>query len=209
MFRHFTFDPASTSSHAAYDADRAAMNVSPTTTSSPTTPHADQHPFTHPSTSPCTIGDLASKLNRQSLHIDTKVYRDDSGLLTPPADDNIIEPASAAPQPTYSRVSASLLRMQRQSNSRIQYTSSHLSKISRLVQMMQAEEQCIINQITPTQSGDEGIDMDYDQPDSSIEALISLPQRRACDRPNNGVRVSRGVRMRRRSGNKVEKRRSS
>lgn len=213
MFRDFSFAPASTPSYSAYEADRAAMNVSPTSK-----PDTHDHYFSRPPSPPCTIGDLASKLNQQSLRIDTRVTDRYSGPLTPPSDDYSTEPTPVAPRPIYSRVSASLLRMQRQSSSRMQCSSSHVRDISRLVQMIEEEEQCTINDVisrtsskssssASSVSGDEAIDMDYDPPAKGFEALIGMPQWKADDRRDSCVRVTRAVRMRKRSSNKVEKRR--
>jgi hypothetical protein len=218
MFRDFSFDPASPPSYEAYEADRAAMNVSPTSK-----PASQQHYLSRPPTPPCSIGDLASQLNQQSLRIDTRVHAGCSGPLTPPSDDDYaIEPVYAAPRPTYSRVSASLLRMQRQSSSRMQCSSSYVRDISRLVQMIEEEEQCTINEVTSRSSstctstssslsvaGDEGIHMEYDLPSQGIEALAGMPQWKAGDRRDSCTRVARTVRMRKRSGHKVEKRRAS
>jgi hypothetical protein len=196
------------------------MNVSPTSK-----PDAYQHYLSRPQTPPCTIGDLASILNQQTLRIDTSVKDRCAGPLTPPSDD---DDACAAPRPTYSRVSASLLRMQRQSNSRMQCSSSHARDISRLVQMIEEEEQCTISEVTSrtsstctsastsstssrscSTSGDEGIDMEYDTPVQGFEKLYGMPQWKASDLRDNCTRVARPVRMRRRPGHKIEKRRSS
>jgi len=222
MFRDFSFNPASPPSISAYEADRAAMNVSPTSK-----PDTYQYYLTRPPTPPCTIGDLASILNQQTLRIDTNVKDRSGGPLTPPSDD---DDACAAPRPTYSRVSASLLRMQRQSNSRMQCSSSHARDISKLVQMIEEEEQCTINEVTSrtlstsaltltststlssrtcSTSGDEGIDMDYDTPVQGFEKLFGMPQWKATDLRDNCTRVARPVRMRKRPSHKVEKRRSS
>jgi hypothetical protein len=198
MFRDFSFDAASPPSFSAYEADRAAMNVSPTSK-----PEPRQHFLSRPPTPPCTIGDLASKLNQQSLRIDTRLKHHGSGPLTPPSDDDCsTAPEHASPRPTYCRISASLLRMQRQSSSRMQCSSSHMRDISRLVQMIEEEEQCTISQAS-------SIDMEYDMPSPGIEALVGTPQWRSSDLRDNCTRVAKPVRMRRRSGHKVEKRRSS
>jgi hypothetical protein len=165
------------------------------------------------------MGDLASQLNQQSLRIDTSVNDGCSGQLTPPGDD---DPSPVAPRPIYSRVSATLIRMQRQSNSRMQCSSSHVRDITRLVQMIEEEEQCTIKDVTSRSSststlssssssiaGDEGIDMDFDPPAKGFEAMFGMQQWKADDRRDSCVRVARSVRMRKRSSNKVEKRRSS
>jgi hypothetical protein len=219
MFRDFSFDPVSPPSFSAYEADRAAMNVSPTSQ-----PETRQHYFTRPPTPPCTIGDLASKLNQQSLRIDTSVQDCCSGPPTPISDDERAKPLHA-PRPTYSRVSASLLRMQRQSSSRMQCSPSHVRDIARLVQMIEVEEQCTIADVTSRSSStstttttssssststcDEGVDMEYDAPREGVEALISMPQYRADSIRDSCVRVPRPVRMRRRTTHRVEKRSAS
>jgi hypothetical protein len=207
MFRDFSFAPASPPSIAIYEAERAAMNVSPTSK-----PDARQHILSRPSTPPCTIGDLASQLTQQSLRINCS-----SGPLTPPSDDD--DTSLGAPRPTYSRVSASLLRMQRQSSSRMQCCSSHVRDITRLVQMIEEEEQCTISEVTSRTSstsslssstaGDEGIDMEYEESAQGIEALVGMPQWKAGDLRDSCTRVAKSVRMRKRSGRKVEKRRPS
>jgi len=218
MFRDFSFDQASPASMSAYEADRAAMNVSPTSQ-----PETRQHYLTRPTTPPCTVGDLASKLNQQSLRIDTAVHDGCSSLPSPLIDTERTWPVQYAPRPTYSRVSASLLRMQRQSSSRMQCSSSHVRDIARLVQMIEVEEQCTIADVmsrsssTSTASsssaasstGDEGIDMEYDAPSQGAEALMGMPQYRADSIRESCVRVPRPVRMRRRTGHRIEKRRAS
>ncbi|KAH3966580.1 hypothetical protein HBI25_129450 [Parastagonospora nodorum] len=225
MFRDFSFDPASPPAYDAYDAyeaDRAAMNVSPTSKPS----RRDFH-LNRPPTPPCSMGDLASQLNQQSLRINTQVHDASySGPLTPPSDDDCaiaVRHAPAAPRPTYSRVSASLLRMQRQSNSRMQCSASHVRDISRLVQMIEDEEQCTISELTWRASspsapatcrsspveGDEGINMEYDVPPQDVEPMADMPQWKTGDQRDSCTRVARTVRMRKRSGHRVEKRRSS
>lgn len=218
MFRDFSFDPVSPPSFSAYEADRAAMNVSPTSQL-----ETRQHYFTRPPTPPCTIGDLASKLNQQSLRIDTSVQDCCSGPPTPISDDERNKSVHA-PRPTYSRVSASLLRMQRQSSSRMQCSPSHVRDIARLVQMIEVEEQCTIADVTSRSSStststtttssssstcDEGVDMEFDAPREGVEALIGMPQYRADSIRDSCVRVPRPVRMRRRTTHRVEKRRAS
>lgn len=223
MFRDFSFNPASPPAYRDYEADRAAMNVSPT--SQP--PSGSYHHLSRPPTPPCTIGDLASKLNQQSLRIDsTLASLQSSQPPTPPSYEEPIEPLDpASPRPTYSRVSASLLRMQRQSSSRMHCSSSHVRDISRLVRMIEEEEQCNLNQdasrssSTSTASssasssgaldGDEGVDMEYDISSHNIEALVGMQQWRASDKRDCCIRVTKPVRMRKRSGNKIEKRRST
>jgi hypothetical protein len=203
MFRGFSFDPASSLSHSQYEADRAAMNVSPTSK-----PAAHDDYINRAPTPPCTIGDLASKLNEQSLCIHARPTLASS---TPPGDDYTTEQLR---QPVYSRLSASLLRMQRQSSSRMQCTSSHVRDISRLVRMIQEEEQCTVNDdssrtssTSTSTASDEAIDMNYDVPAQGVEALAGSLHWGADGRRASSVRVTKTVRMRKRSGDRVEKKR--
>jgi hypothetical protein len=201
MFRSFSFAPASPPSYSAYEAERAAMNLSPTSRPSQQDYFgpALQHNYASRTYTPsCTIGDLASKLNQQSLRIDP------ARPSTPPSEADTVEP-----QPLRSRTSASLLRMQRQANARMQCCSSHVRDISRLARMIADEEQCTLS-ATPSRTAststasdsDEGIDMDYDALAQGVE-----PQRRAGERRESCIRVTKPVRMRRRSNDKAEKQR--
>jgi hypothetical protein len=176
------------------------------------------------------MGDLALQLNQQSLRIDTNlnVTCHPSGPLTPESDgdDSIApteQPRAQQERPTYSRVSASLLRMQRQSNARLQCSSAHMRDISKLVKMIDEEKQCTVNESAsrtsstctavtwPCTAGeDEGVDMEYDVASHGIEALVGMPAWRAGDRRDSCIRVTKPVRMRKRSkGNGVSKRRST
>ncbi|RMZ73749.1 hypothetical protein GMOD_00004537 [Pyrenophora seminiperda CCB06] len=114
MFRTFSFNPPASPAYSTYETERAAMNVSPTSrTESP------KRFLSRPLTPPCTMGDLAAQFNQQCLRIDTTQRCYPDGPLTPASDD---EDESASPtqeRPTYSRVTASLLRMQRQQSSRM------------------------------------------------------------------------------------------
>ena len=223
MFREFSFNPVSAPDYSVYEAERAAMNVSPTSQA------IDPHYFPNrPLTPPCTMGDLAVQLNQQSLRIDTNVRCYPPGPLTPGSDDDDkCAPSTKQEEqarPTYSRIAASVLRMQRQQSSRMQCSSSHVRDISKLVQMIEEEKQCTVNEpssrtcstsststCTSASSGDdEGVDMEYDIPAQGIEPLVSMPVWRAGDRRESCVRVTRPVRMRKRSkANGVCKRRSS
>ncbi|OAL47296.1 hypothetical protein IQ07DRAFT_590148 [Pyrenochaeta sp. DS3sAY3a] len=227
MFRDFSFDPVSPPAYSIYEAERAAMNVSPTSKPSA----AFQLP-SRAATPPCTIGDLAVQLNQQSLRIDTALDNFSCGPLSPPSDD-CASPTAYRPRPTYSRVATSILRMQRQTNSRMQCCSSHVRDLSKLVQMIEREDQCNVSDrassrtsstsSTSTSSSssnaapsisasgdDEGVDMDYDAPARGIEALVGLPAWRAGERRDSCVRVPKQVRMRKRSKeNGISKRRSS
>ncbi|KAJ4985407.1 hypothetical protein SVAN01_09067 [Stagonosporopsis vannaccii] len=216
LFRDFSFD-APSPSLAAHEAERALMNCSPT--SIPTTPaHGHRRPLTPP---PCTMGDLAQLLGGQNLFVSTSRSHDvPAGPPTPPSDDDAFPTAQPAPQParpTYCRASASIMRMQRQANTRLQCCSSQARDISRLVRMIQDEEQCTVGESSPSPwplqsapaqapafasaraADDEGIDMDYDCSLRAAEPLFSRPLYRATDRHNDSARVSKNVRMRKRS----------
>lgn len=205
MFRHFSFDPVPRPAYAAYEAERAAMNVSPTSPAA----LLPQHP-SRPPTPPCTMGDLALHLNHQTLRIDSSVACGSTRPPTPDSDcDRSLSPTTECvqeqPRPTYSRISASILRMQRQHTSRMQCTSSHARDISKLVQMIEAEKQCTVSPPSstcpPTASSarDEAVDMDYDLAAKRIEATVATSMWRASDRRESSVRVTKTVRMRKRS----------
>ncbi|KAI0582513.1 hypothetical protein TUN199_06262 [Pyrenophora tritici-repentis] len=183
MFRAFSFNPPVSPAYEAYEAERAAMNVSPTSRA-----ESPKHMLNRPPTPPCTMGDLAAQLNQQCLRIDTNTRCYPNGPLTPASDDD--ECASPTQErPTYSRVTASLLRMQRQCNSRMQCNSSHVRDISKLVKMIEHQDQCT----------DEGVNMEYDIPVQGIETLVSMPAWRAGEYRDTCIRVTKPVRMRKRS----------
>lgn len=217
MFRAFTFDAVSPPAYSVYEAERAAMNVSPTSKAIDPRQLASR-----PLTPPCTMGDLAVQLNQQTLRI-IEPRDSDDGCTSPTGQ-------MQQPRPTYSRVAASLMRMQRQSSSRMQCCSSHVRDISKLVSMIEAEEQCTVNDsisrtcstssalssplpspsTSATSGDDEGVDMDYDIPARDIGALAGMPQWRAGERRDSCIRVTKPVRMRKRSKeNGVSKRRPS
>ncbi|CAO2658174.1 Nn.00g074340.m01.CDS01 [Neocucurbitaria sp. VM-36] len=223
MFRDFSFNPVSPPAYSVYEAERAAMNVSPTSSAMDPLQLSRRPP-----TPPCTMGDLAVQLNQQSLRIDPREDEELYGPTTPPSDACTSSARMQQARPTYSRVAASVLRMQRQSSSRMQCCASHVRDISRLVSMIEEEEQCTINEASSrtsstsstssesalssctTSGDDEGIDMDYDIPARGIEALVRMSQWRSGDHRDRCIRVTRPVRMRKRSGeNGVSKRRSS
>jgi hypothetical protein len=167
------------------------------------------------------MSDLAVQLNQQSLRIDTNVTVScyPSAPLTPESDgDESIAPTEPTraqqERPTYSRVSASLLRMQRQSNARLQCSSAHVRAISKLVKMIDEEKQCTVSdsasRTSSTCSEDEGVDMEYDTASQGIEALVRMPIWRAGDRRDSCTRVTKPVRMRKRCReNGVSKKRST
>lgn len=213
LFRDFSFQAPPSPLLADHEAERALMNCSPT--SLPTTP---AHPYSRPLTPPpCTMGDLAQLLGGQNLFISTsRAQPMAAGPPTPPSEQDTfpteqLDPLAA--RPTYCRASASIMRMQRQANSRLQCCSSQARDISRLVRMIQDEEQCNVADTASrsastsavTQAGDdEGIDMDYDCSLRVTEPLFSRPLYRAGDRHNDSVRVSKTVRMRKRSSTAKE-----
>jgi hypothetical protein len=217
MFRDFSFDRMSSSTFSDYEADRA-MNVSPTSKITEPNPFPNR-----PLTPPCTMGDLAVQLNQQSLRIDTNVRCYPPGPLTPGSEEEEgTSPTEQTQQerPTYSRLAASVLRMQRQASSRMHCSSSHVSDISKLVKMIEEEEQCTVSESSSRTSStstaskssgdDEACDMDYDIPAQGIEALVGMPTWRSGDRRESCIRVTKPVRMRKRSKeNGVCKRRSS
>jgi len=224
MFRAFSFNPPVSPAYSVYEADRAAMNVSPTSRA-----ESPKHMLNRPPTPPCTMGDLAAQLNQQCLRIDTNARCYPSGPMTPGSDDDDESSSPTQERPTYSRVTASLLRMQRQQSSRMQCNSSHVRDISKLVKMIEHEEQCTVSEsasssrtsstssastcasVSSASSGDdEGVDMDYDIPAQGIETLVGMPVWRAGDHRETCTRVTKPVRMRKRSReNAVCKRRSS
>ncbi|KAI8933930.1 hypothetical protein NX059_009623 [Plenodomus lindquistii] len=220
MFCDFSFEPVARSAYSAYEADRATMNVSPT--SKPASPLPRYH---RPSTPlPCTVGDLAAQLNQQSLRVDPSYPTDQP---SPPKECALDQHDEKSRRPTYSRVAASLLRMQRQSNSRLQCSASHVRDISALVRMIEDEEQCTISEAksrtssssstssiesnsTIPEGHDEALTMDCDPPARELEALLGLQRWQSNERRDSCVRVTKAVRMRKRAGEHgVTKRRSS
>jgi hypothetical protein len=208
LFRDFSFQAASPSL-AAHEAERALMNCSPT--SMPTSPqHAHSRPPTPP---PCTIGDLAQILDSHSLFVSTcRPQHASAAPPTPPSEADTFPTEQLhhqGPRPTYCRTSATIMRMQRQANSRLQCSSSHARDLSKLVRMIQQKEQCNVSDSPfrttsmPAVHGDagddEGIDMDYDCSLRVTEPQYSRPLYSAGDRRDSRVRVTKNVRMRKRS----------
>lgn len=225
MFRDFSFDPMARPAYVC-DAERAAMNVSPT--SQPTDrPSRYERPCTPP---PCTVGDLAAQLNQQSLRIDSSCSsgrpwsRNECAILVDQHHQHE-QQHHHHPRPTYSRVAASILRMQRQSNSRMQCSASHMRDISALVRMMADEEQCnvvdskrrtwssssdsSIESTSTTHDQDEADGMDYSPAPQTIEVLLGQRSWQPNEKQDGCIRVTKTVRMRRRGGNGIQKRRSS
>lgn len=208
MFRDFSFDAARPSS--VHDAERAAMNVSPM--SNP------PGYFTRlPTPPPCSMGELAQRLDQQSLRVDPAYKFPNEEPPTPPSDQvSFSTSLHELPQrPSYSRITTATLRMQRQANVRMQCSSSHIDDISTLVQrMIEDEDQCNIcepkSPISTSSSSnadeDEGVDMDYSPPSPREPPLPTLKFRRSGDRLNGCASVTKSVRMRKKS--KIAKRSS-
>ncbi|KAF2017650.1 hypothetical protein BU24DRAFT_420691 [Aaosphaeria arxii CBS 175.79] len=211
LFRDFSFGtPASQLSH---EADRAAMNVSPTSILA-------QHPLQSPTIPPpCSIGDLTTKLS-QNLHVEVEedpscAWPPTEVLLAGSSDDLTMSNESFQPSPPcqpYSRISTAVLRMQRQSNMRLQCSSSHVKDISKLVEKMVAdEEQCSVydasrsslslspvssRSSSTSSSEDEAIGMDYSQDHIPLHALHF---RRSSDRLPGTTSITKNIRMRKKS----------
>jgi len=165
------------------------------------------------------MGDLAQRFHQHTLHVEVDPayhfrarYVDEP--LTPPGDDfafaGLLDHQPQQPS-LYPRLSATLLRRQRESNTRMQCSPAHLEDISLLVQrMVEDGDQCRIcdSKSRPSSNAfssddddddDEGVDMDYTPPSPQEPRVRSLKFRRSGDRLN-GAAVTKNVRMRRRSG---------
>jgi hypothetical protein len=207
MFRGFSFDAAprhTPGGHGECEREPVAMSLSPTSTScQPQSP-------ARPPTPPCSMGELASKFDQQHLRIEVEVdpahLATDHEPLTPPSDDDAFGLPQRAPRPAYSRVSSATLRMQRQTNLKLQCSSSHIKDISKLVQrMVEDEDQCNVCEpetLVPASDSsnleqDEGVeDVDCELLDADI--FSSLKYRRSSDRANGQSGVSKTVRLRKR-----------
>jgi hypothetical protein len=221
QFRNFSFERHPPSFH---EMERAAMNVSPTST-----PSEYPLPLQRPPTPPPTLGDLAHVFGQQSLHVEPLPlhvevdpaynFSPSNEPITPPADESLFpcDSAPTADRPTYSRISTASLRLQRQSNARRHCSSSHLKNISKLVeQMVEEEDQCnVCDKTSPVPSSsssvadeDEGVDMDYTPPSPLLhdDLAYTVRFRRSGDRLNSSAAVSKNVRMRKPS--KITKRSS-
>ncbi|PSN66876.1 hypothetical protein BS50DRAFT_676576 [Corynespora cassiicola Philippines] len=196
MFRHFSFEPASRPPSLDDDADRLAMNLSPTEPALPFNPPPP------PASLPCDLGDLAQKLDE-----DLRVELDPAYDI--PCCQPLARPQDTFPfQHSYSRLTTATLRMQRQANTRMQCSSSHAKDLSLLVQkMIDDEEQCRIGDtklrppLSPTTSDDddEGVDMDYEPSTPEELRQYRLNFRRSGDRLDGCTMVARSVRMRKKS----------
>ncbi|ORY16647.1 hypothetical protein BCR34DRAFT_622341 [Clohesyomyces aquaticus] len=226
LFRDFSFEAASRHpSTAAHEAERAQMNVSPTSIPFATPPPSA--PARLPTPPPCTMGELAQRFHQQSLRVNTNSFYHSSYPsywtpacfevpLTPPGDDC----SFSAQQSPYPALSSTELRQQRQANTRMQCSSTHIKDISMLVQrMVDDRDQCLIRDSkspstspssspSPSMSSnyDEGVDMAYSPTGADELPLFPLKFRRSGERLHGQAMVSRSVRMRKKS--KVMKRSS-
>lgn len=211
LFRDFSFEPASRTRNQIdldMDMDRATMNLSPTSMPQ----HHTQLPSSYFPPPSCSMGELAARFNQQSLQVEVDpAYAFSSNTSNEeqtPSPSNLSFPShilEPAPRSRHSRVSTAVLRMQRQSNSRLlQSSPDHLKDISNLVQkMLQDGDQCQIHtptsppsSISSSSDDDEGIDMTHVFPNT---LLFTPSYRRASDRIPGCAQVSKAIRMRRRS----------
>ncbi|KAF1354374.1 hypothetical protein EJ07DRAFT_132867 [Lizonia empirigonia] len=203
LFRDFSFD-APSPSRADHEAERALMNCSPTSMPAQQ-PHG--HPLTPP---PCTMGDLAQLLGGHNLFISTSRSQPATGPPTPPSEDDSF-PTHVdrhAPRPIYCRASAAILRMQRQAHARLLCCPSQARDMAKLAHMIEQEEQCCVrpradsacasNASTSPASRDDAINLADEYP-RLADSLFSRPLYRAGDRHNDSTRISKSVRMRKRS----------
>jgi len=203
MFRDFSFEARHP---AAVDVatDRAAMNVSPTTMQ----PAEYFAPLPPTSSS---LGDLVDIFDQQTLQVNVDL---DPSYDIPSADESV-EP--------YSRVSTAALRMQRQTNTRLQCRTSHVKDLRVLVQkMVEEDDQCQVSDSTsPTSTSstsetaslstttttttttttsvsdeDEGVDMEYNSPNPEDGRFYALKFRRSGERLPGCSAVSKTARMR-------------
>ncbi|KAF2713683.1 hypothetical protein K504DRAFT_462192 [Pleomassaria siparia CBS 279.74] len=203
MFREFSFEAASRHLPALHEQERAVTNVSPFSPS-------PQLPSRLPTPPPCSIGELAYRFDQHSLHTEVDPEYRFYEPLTPPNDHFSFpgELLDAPPQQAscYQRLSAASLRKQRQANTRMQCSPSHLDDISSLVQrMIETGDQCRICQHksqtrsnASTSDDDEGVDMDF-HPAPQEAHTPNRKIRRSGERLSGGTAVSKNVRMRRKS----------
>lgn len=204
LFRDFSFD-APSPSRADHEAERALMNCSPTSMPAQLGPG---RPLTPP---PCTVGDLAQLLGGHNLFISTSRAHPAAGPPSPPSeDDSFPHVDPLAPRPTYCRASAAILRMQRQAHVRLQCCPSQARDIAQLARMIEHEEQCSVrpradSACASTSSSSSHASRDPIHPADYApipDALFARPLYRAGDRHNDSARISKSVRMRKRSSAK-------
>lgn len=206
MFRDFSFDAPSRRPSSQHAADSSASSVSPTSM----LPLPYPLPARLPTPPPCSIGELTEALGQHDLRIVVdSSFKAANEPLTPPSDDvafpNELLPRS--PPLSTERLNSATLRMQRQANVRMQCSSEHRKDISSLVKkMIDVGDQCrlcIPKSRTPTpppaSEYDEGVDMDYTPSDSKAEMRFMLSVCRSGERPDGCARVTKSVRMRKKS----------
>ncbi|KAF2182504.1 hypothetical protein K469DRAFT_586106 [Zopfia rhizophila CBS 207.26] len=207
MFRNFAFEAASRHPSSVLEAERSAMNVSPTSTPFPPPPQQTRLP-TPP---PCSMRELAQKFNRHNLRVEVDPAYEVPPFyepLTPPSDDFAFPVDSEYPREApYSCLSPAEFRLQRQANTQMQCSPSHIKDISLLVgRMIEEGDQCCVYDSKPRTwlnsseaDEDEGVDMDYNPPMSWERPPYTLKLRRSGDRLSGQAMVSKSVRMRKRS----------
>ncbi|KAF2258434.1 hypothetical protein CC78DRAFT_537809 [Lojkania enalia] len=216
IFGDFSFEAAARQPPSVYEAERAAMNVSPTTT---TALALSPLPARLPTPPPCSIGELAHRFNQHSLRVEVDpAYCRPAYFyepLTPPSDELAFHTSFPEPthQPSYTALSPAELRMRRQASTRMQCSQTHIKDISELVRKMIEEgDQCqtcgpksrTSYSLSASSSSsdvdeDEGVDMDYDPPAVRESPLYGLKFRRSGDRLVGHAAVSKSVRMRKKS----------
>jgi hypothetical protein len=200
MFRDFSFEaPSQQLSASEIERTYSPLTPSPLQSTRPPTPP------------PCHINDLAYRLDQSHLHIQVDDrYVDYNRCHTPLSDDYTFPLELDSPKHSsslYTHLSASALRKQRQANQRAQCSALQLEDIASLVQRMVDDGvQCRVSKHKSTTSSsasssgdDEGVDMEY-SPQPQEPRLHTLKFRRSGDRLHNSAAVSKGVKMRRRSG---------
>lgn len=217
MFRDFSFDATTRSGCQVYEGDHAARNPSP---------KFNHHLDDLIAPPLCPMADLVAQLDQHHLYRNPPCPTHGSTPLPPPSPS--LHHSSAAhshdsPQPTYSRIAASVLRRQRQSHSRLQCTASHIRDISALVRMMEAQEKYThfesiksrtwsssttsSTESTMTVSdSDEESDTESSPPRHKATAVAAMQAWRPDGKADGYVRVTKMVRMRRHTGNGVVKR---
>ncbi|KAF1955162.1 hypothetical protein CC80DRAFT_493106 [Byssothecium circinans] len=159
---------------------------------------ASVRPFTAPArlpTPPPDMGDLVDALDQQSLRITVDTSFQSTSHhepLTPLGDER-------SPTNSTSRLHSATLRMQRQANVRMQCEMSHVKDITKLVEMIEAGDQCNVCE-RKSASDDEGIDMHY-TPTIKKQLHTVIPLYRSNEH-DTGARVSKRPRMRRRRASK-------
>jgi len=206
MFQNFSFQAASR--HPSdLELERAYMNVSPT--SSP-------WPLPHPAEpSAVTIGELSQRFSEHTIEIDPNYQRTSYfDLPTPPtpSHDRYTQDVDSAYSSrrtsyvhvSYNGLSPAAIRLQRQTNVRLQCNTSHVKDISSLVErMMDKGEQCRIctrprskDSLSATSSDDDEGHTKSRQSSISERPTVTLKYRRSGERLSGQTCVSKSVRLR-------------